>query len=160
MDTPIEIPLNSLRYRFRKLTWREEVRLDETRKPDEDSRRSYLALALIEVVRGEKVLVVTSADSKLILDQLSGAVLHRVWMVYTAALPDSRFFSTKGIYTAPEARKFQKLAVETTEEPPSALHDAEQKFGLQEVKESRDVERKILADAKKRGVARPIKGTP
>jgi hypothetical protein len=139
----IEIPLNNLRYRFRKLAWREEVSLSKAAKPTEDSRRTYLASALVEIAApDDRVLMIGKIeDAREVLSAVPTPILYRLWILYRASLPPNLFFKTKGLYTAPEARVFKKVvldAVSENEETGStAIRAAEQKFGAKAVAENR-----------------------
>lgn len=63
----IEIPLNSFRYHFRRLTWQEDMALKFSAK--EDQRKIIMALALVDVsglvVTREHAFAVLSESQKL-----------------------------------------------------------------------------------------------
>lgn len=146
----VDIPLNHFIYRFRKLTFEEEFGV--VVQPGEDSRRSLLNLALTEV----SSLVIDSREkAAAIISVLPQTVVSRVWLLYRAGLPEDRFFSTKGLYRAPEPNAIVQRAAEEEERRTDIVDRSfsalEQKFGRKELEEVRAQERGLIADARKRG---------
>jgi hypothetical protein len=83
----VEIPLNKFVYRFRRLSWREELRLKF--KPKDDQRRVVLALALHDV----SGLVLSPSEATKALQAIPEAVLWRIWVLYRADLPAERYYT-------------------------------------------------------------------
>ncbi len=79
----VEIPLNSFRYRFRRLNWREELNIPFTKT--EDQRLTFLARALSNV---SGLQITSQADATKILTQLPSAIFWRLWILYRGGLPD------------------------------------------------------------------------
>jgi hypothetical protein len=158
----VEIPLNTLTYRFRKLNWRKELWLSEQSTGGEALIRLYLTHALVEVVAadGRSLPVDSLADATRIVTQFPSPILRRIWMLYRASLPATRFFSTKLLYRAPEPRLFVKTLVrdEATQEDraDAATRQMESKFSRADIKQAREVEQQVLADAKRRNVLKPV----
>jgi len=146
----VEIPLNSFRYRFRRLTWREELQLPFTKT--EDQRLTFLAHALADV-SGFKIE--SKADAGKILAQLPPAIFWRIWILYRGGLPDDRFFSTEGLFKAPDQKAYIKRIVEeeqaTEEQVDQATQQLESQFGVAEVREAQAVGSQLFAHAKKAG---------
>ena len=146
----VEIPLNSFRYRFRRLTWREELKIPFSRT--EDQRLTFLAQALNDV-SGLKIASITDATK--ILAQLPPAIFWRIWIIYRGGLREDRFFSTQGLYKAPEQRAYiQRLYADeqiVEEQVDEATRELEAQFGIAEVRESRELENQLFRQAKESG---------
>jgi hypothetical protein len=69
----IEIPLHSLRYRFRSLTWQEEFRIPFS--ATEDQRKTLLAHALVDI---SGLKIPSAAEARTVLDQIPPALLWRI----------------------------------------------------------------------------------
>jgi hypothetical protein len=95
----IEIPLHSFRYRFRSLTWQEEFRIPFS--VTEDQRKTLLSHALVDI-SGLKISSV--AEARMVLDQIPPALFWRIWVVYRGSLPEDRYYTTKGLYDAPDLK--------------------------------------------------------
>jgi hypothetical protein len=80
----IEIPLNSYRYYFRRLTWQEEVRLPFS--PTQDQRKTVLSHALVDI----SDLNISAAEAMTIPNEFSEANFWRIWIVYRGNLPEER----------------------------------------------------------------------
>jgi hypothetical protein len=65
----IEIPLHSLRYRFRSLTWQEEFRIPFS--ATEDQRKTLLAHALVDI---SGLKIPSAAEARTVLDQIPPAL--------------------------------------------------------------------------------------
>lgn len=159
----VEIPMNQLRYRFRKLTWREEVRLAEKKVTQDEGQRIYLTNALTEVVGfdGRSLVITAKKDAEAILLAVPLPILKRIWVLYQAALPKSRHFTTQGLYLAPEPRAFVRRAIVAEEDADTrasaAVRQMESRFGGADVKQAQEVEQQIVAEAKKRGQLQPVR---
>ncbi len=139
MEQFVEIPLNSFRYRFRRLAWYEELKIPFTKT--EDQRLTFLAQALNSV---SGLLITTPADATKILTQLPPAIFWRIWIIYRGGLPDDRYFSTSGLYKAPDQRTYAKRLYEDEEaveaQVDQVTRQMEAEFGIAEVREARAVE--------------------
>ena len=146
----VEIPLNSFRYRFRRLAWYEELKIPFTKT--EDQRLTFLAQALTSV---SGLLIATPADATKILTQLPPAIFWRIWILYRGGLPDDRYFSTKGLYQAPDQKTYVKRLYEdeqvVEEQVDEATRHMEAEFGVAEVREARALEQQLFQHAKKAG---------
>ena len=98
----IEIPLHSYVYRFRRLTWPEELRLRSA--PGADQCKVVMAAAMVNVSR----LPVTQADALRILGNIPEALIWRIWLLCRANLPDDRYYSSGGLYEAPDTMTYRK----------------------------------------------------
>lgn len=86
--TFVEIPLNKFVYRFRRLSWREELRMKLG--PKDDQRRIVLATA----VRDVSGLVLSRSDAKKAVQAIPEAVMWRFWVLYWADLPVDRYYTS------------------------------------------------------------------
>ena len=150
MET-VEIPLNHYRYVFRKLMYEEEFALAAT--SGEDSRRSTLTAALTEV----SGLPISSREhAAAILGALPLPVISRMWVLYRTGLPESRFFSTRGLYRAPDPSKIIFKAAEEEERRGEVVDRAfaamEQKFGRKELAEAQAQDTLLVAEARRKGL--------
>jgi hypothetical protein len=139
----VEIPLNSFRYRFRQLTWPEEF---EIKFPaGEDQRKILLAHALVDI----SGLPITSvADATRVLSQIPPAIFWRIWIVYRGNSPADRYFTSKGLYNAPDQKTYNKRLLETEQRVEVTADDAIQQM---ELREAREIESQIFAQAKAQG---------
>jgi hypothetical protein len=112
----IEVPLNSYRYHFRRLTWPEEIRLPFS--PTEDQRRVVLAHALADI----SGLEVSAAQAMEILKKLPEPILWRIWVLYRANLPEERYYTAGGLYEAPDQMAYQER-IQHDEETTEAVAD-------------------------------------
>lgn len=156
MDT-VDIRLNRYQYRFRKLTYREEFGLDQ--KAGAAGRKRVLAAAMTEV---SGLPITSREDAALILTTIPVTVLNRVWILYRGGITEDRFFSTTGLYRAPDPHQLSNIQ-EAADERRSHVVDRtmeamEQKFGKQEVAEAMAVERRLVEDARRRGTLTPSQG--
>jgi hypothetical protein len=143
---PIEIPLNTYTYRFRRMNWTEEIKLRF--KPGEDQRKVVLALALTDV----SGLAVSRADALKILSALPEAILWRVWLVYRGNLPPDRYYSTGALYQAPDVathharnQQIEDQADETADRAMAAVEQAD------------EVSRRMFEAARREGKLVPAK---
>ena len=146
----VEIPLNSFRYRFRRLPWHEELKIPFTKT--EDQRLTFLAQALTSVSGFQ---IASAADAAKILTQLPPAIFWRIWILYRGGLPDDRYFSTQGLYKAPDQKAYIKRLYEdeqiVEEQADEATRQMEAEFGIAEVREARALESKLFQHAKQSG---------
>lgn len=152
MDT-VEVKLLKYAFRFRPLSWREELGM--VFPPKADRRRVLLSHALAEV-SGLKVN--TAADGLRVMDALPISVVHRVFILYRAALPDPRVFTTIGLYRAEEANAFHGRIERAEEETEKIMDRVEQemaqKFGRRELAEQRAQEAEMLKNSKGVGLTK------
>lgn len=155
MDT-IKIPILQFVLHFKPLLWREEFGIKF--QPNEDRLRTFLAAALVEV---SGVKVNTLEEAKKVLAPLPSSVIQRVFVIYKGSLPNSRMFTTIGLYKAPEAKKlaikFEEVAQQEERVMDKVEKEMEQKFGKKELEEARRVEREMIKNSKLRGAT---KSTP
>lgn len=150
MGELVEIPLNSFRFRFRRLSWQDEYRISFP--PGEDQRKILLSHALVNI----SGLSVTSVeDARKVLDQVPPALFWRIWVLYSGNLPANGYYQTTGVYTAPDQRARQKRVYED-EEPVETVADTatrrmEHTLGPKESREARSIEAEIVAAAKRAG---------
>ena len=137
----VEIPLNSFRYRFRRLTWQEEFKLPFS--ATDDQRVVLLSHAMVSI----SGLPITSlTDARKILDQVPPAILWRIWVVYRANLPADRYYVTRGLYEAPDHRAHMQRVFEEDEQAntPQAGLDTESREALA-------ISNRLVANAKQAG---------
>ena len=148
MDT-VDIPLNNYTYRFRKLSYREEFAINAA--PGEDSRKTILTAALTEV----SGLPVVAGDAVQIMAALPDPVIARTWVLYRTGLPDAKFFTTKGLYRAPDPVDFSAREAANEEKREEIIDRTvahlEHKFGRKELAETLIHEQAMVADARERG---------
>jgi hypothetical protein len=123
----VEVTLNSYRYHFRRLTWQEEARLQFSKT--EDQRKTIMARALVDV----SGLPVTTEQALTILRNIPDAVFWRIWVVYRGNLPEDRYYTSGGLYEAPDQMTCRQriydggLAVEAVAD--AATAKLERQFG-------------------------------
>src|SRR5208282_5237265 len=103
---------------FKRLRWKDEFALQVGGR---DGRRVVLAAALLEV-SGLKVGGFDEAYR--VFEALSEPILHRVFLIYKGKQPDTRRFTTRNLYRAPEPAAYGTLiaeAEEATEKKSDAL---------------------------------------
>lgn len=91
----IEIPINSYRYHFRRLTWQEEARLKFPK--GEDQRRILLAAALVDI----SGLPVTPEQALEALRLMPEAIIWRIFVFYGGKLPQNEYYYSAPIFSAP-----------------------------------------------------------
>lgn len=106
----IEINLNSFVYRFRRLTWVEEASCPIP--PGADAREVFLALALTDV---SGYVIQSIEEATKIVKAIPRTLRWRLWVIYRGSLPADRFFSTKGLYDAPDAETHARRLAEDDE---------------------------------------------
>ena len=159
----VEVRLLHYTFRFRAIKWQEHAAIKFDKK--KDPQRVLLAHALLEVAG---IKPKTIEESMRVMDAIPMAIVDRVFKIWRGSFPPARKFTTAKLYCAPEPTQYStKLAVEEQEE--DVQHDKlvrsmESKFGPQEVAETRELERKILAGARRkdggyRGATMPTEDT-
>jgi len=152
MDT-VEIKLLKYAFRFRPLTWREELSIKFPEK--EDRRRVLLAHALDEV---SGLKVTSSADALRVMKALPESIIHRVFIVYRGSFPPPRIFTTMGLFKAPEPNQVARMFEEGEEKREEIMDKVEaemrQKFGNKEVEETIELERQMARNSKLRGATK------
>lgn len=101
MASLIEVPLNSFRYHFRRLTWQEEMGLSFAKA--DDQRKVILAKAPVDV----SGLPVTSVEALKILKAIPEAIFWRIWLVYRGNLPPERYYTSGGLYETPDPMTYR-----------------------------------------------------
>lgn len=148
--TTVTIPLNRYLYRFRKLTYREEFALAPG--SGAEGRKAVLAAALTEV---SGFTIPSAIEANRILGTVPVPVQNRLWVLYRAGVAEDRFFSTKGLYRAPDPRQLHRAQEETEDQRANAVDRSmaamEQKFGRKEIAETMATERRLVEDARRRG---------
>jgi hypothetical protein len=154
MDNTVEVAVLKYKFRFRPIYWREEFGI----KPDPklDRRRQILAHALAEI-SGLKINSLKEAIAVFIAIPLS--IVDRIFTVYKGSLPAPRIFKTMGLYRAPEPLRYSRRAEkEIREQESEAFRRAEEllenKYGREELRETRELEAAILKGSKLRGATR------
>ena len=137
----VEIPLSKFVYRFRRLTWQEEARVQIADR--EDPRLVVLAHALHDI----SGLPVTSfEDARSVIAKIPGTIRRRIWVLYRGNLPDDRYFSTKGTYQAPDHQAYNKRLIDTGEASGENT-EIERRHGTEEAQAARELEQRMLGDA-------------
>lgn len=151
MET-IEVILLNYRFLFKRLYWKGEFALQAEGR---DERRVLLAAALTEV---SGLKVESFDDAYRVLKALPTPILHRVFLIYKGKQPNTRQFTTRNLYKAPEPVAY---GIRLSEEAETAERRAdavvkrmEQQFGPEELKEAAEVDRQIVAASKYRGAVR------
>lgn len=149
----VEVKLLHYKFRFRKLSWREEFHLQIS--PGKNPTRVILSHAL-ENVSGLPVRSVTEAAK--IFAVMPLPVVSRVYRIYKGLLPSSKRFETAGLYRAPESADFIKK-VEVDEEAVEPIVDEtmrrmESQFSRQELEEAAEVDRQIIRGSNLRGAVK------
>jgi hypothetical protein len=151
----IEVVLLNYRFKFRRLFWKEEFELDTK---DRDGRRVVLATALVEV---SGLMLKNFDDAWRVLEALPTAILHRVFIIYKGKQPETRAFTTRNLYKAPETTTVgTRIAEEQDANEKTAdvaLARMEQQFGKQEIAETAELDRQILEGARNKDPKAPHK---
>jgi hypothetical protein len=153
----VEIPLNRYRYNFRQLKWPEETRLKFL--PGEDQRKVILAAALVDI----SGLPIAGSDSRKVINAIPESVLWRIWVLYRGNLPSDRYFSSGGLYQAPDQNTHaeqNRLHEEQTEDVADrAFSEVERQFGVEGVEEARNITHRMFETARREGKLIPVKET-
>jgi hypothetical protein len=151
----IEVPINSYRYHFRRLTWPEEIRL--AFKPNEDQRKVILSNALADV-SGLKVTVPQALE---ILKKLPDAIFWRIWILYRGNLPEERYYTSGGLYEAPDQMSYQQRIQHDADDAEAVADEAtalvERRFGGAGVEEAESISRQMFMKARQEGKLTPAR---
>jgi len=148
----VEVCLLNYKFRFRRLTWLEELNL--VIPPGKNSMRVVLAHALENV----SDLKASPEEAEKIFAVMPLPVVSRVYRIYKGSLPTNRRFETAGLYCAPEPSAYAKRVLVEEEEVDDATERAmknmENRFGRKELAEAAEVDRKILKASQLRGATK------
>ncbi len=127
--------------------------------PRSDQRRVVLSRALTQVTSGEAARKVSRSEAETIIRNLPEAILWRIWLVYRGNLPNDRYYSSGGLYTAPEPMAYHRK-IEEHEEATGAQADQaherlHQQFGAEAAADAAHIGQTMLKNAQKAGVLRP-----
>ena len=148
MET-VEVRLLHYIFSFKGMKWREHAAIKFEK--GKDPQRILLAHALLEVAG---IKPKNTAESMRVMEAVPAAIVERVFKIWRAAFPPARKFTTSKLYYAPEPSQYdKKIAREEDEETVvhnRTMREMESKFGLQEVAETKNLERQILAAAQRK----------
>jgi hypothetical protein len=153
----IEVTLNSYRYHFRRLTWQEEARLQFSKT--EDQRKTIMSRALVNV----SGMPVTPEQALTILKNIPDAVFWRMWVVYRGNLPEDWYYTSGGLYEAPDPMTHRQkiyddgLAVDAAAD--AASKKIETRFGKAGLDEAENISRAMFREAEKSGALVPAGGS-
>jgi hypothetical protein len=158
MAALIEVPLNSYRYHFRRLTWLEETRLSFSKI--DDQRKVILAHAMVDI----SGMPVTPEEAMQVLKHIPDALFWRIWIVYRGNLPQERYYTSGGLYEAPDPMAYQQRIYDDGEAVEAVVDAAtaklESKFGKTGVEEAEDISRQMFRQAERAGTLVPAQGSP
>ena len=148
-EQQVEVKLLKYVFQFRGIKWREHASIPFTK--GKDHQRLLLAYALLTVA-GIKPKNVEEATR--VMDAIPAAIVDRVFKIWRASFPPARKFTTSKLYCAPKPSQYSKQ-IELDDEEEDVVHDKtmremESKFGHQELAETRELERKILAASQRK----------
>lgn len=151
MDNTVEVAVLKYKFRFKPIHWREEFGL----KPDPklDRRRQILAHALTEI----SGLKINSVDEAVrVFATIPITIIDRIFIVYKGSLTAPRIFKTMGLFRAPpplqHSRHVENAARSQEDEAFRRAEELlENKYGKEELRETRELERAILKGSKLRG---------
>ena len=98
----VEVTLNSYRYHFRRLT--SAGRPASSSSKTEDQRKTIMARALVDV----SGLPLSPEQALTILKNIPDAVFWRIWVVYRGNLPEDRYYTSGGLYEAPDQMTYRQ----------------------------------------------------
>jgi hypothetical protein len=158
MDNTVEVKVLKYQFWFRPIHWREEFGI----KPDPklDRRRQVLAYALAEIsVAKTRLKINNMAEATKVFVAIPLSIIDRIFTVYKGSLPAPRVFKTLGLYRAPEPLKYsRRVEKEIRDQEDEAFKRAEEllenKYGKEELRETRELEAAILRGSKLRGATR------
>ena len=152
----IEIPLNSYRYHFRRLTWPEETSLQFP--PREDQRKIFLSHAMVDV----SGLPVTQPQALAILKQLPDAIFWRIWLLYRSDLEPDRYYTSGGLYEAADPMTYRKQIHDDQQTRENLADSASaalaSKYGQAGLDEAESICRQIVRVAGPRASQLPARG--
>lgn len=142
----MSIKIGPRTYKFRRLTWVDELRLHEA--VTADPGMSQLAFALVAVDDKE----VRAADAKRIVGSIPRPVRERLTLLYLGQLPPNRMIEVKIPAPAPEPRVIQAAIDEEEGEADRVAEDLlERRFGRDEV-EAAEAQAQAIARAGSPGI--------
>ena len=157
--TLVSVNLLKYRFRFRRMSWREEARVRLDR--GEDPVRAMLAYALADV---SGIVPSSIEEAKRVMQAIPEPIVARVWKVYRGSMPPARRFSTSGLYQAPEPSAYTMRVIEDEKVQEGTherlIREMEQRFGKQEVAEEMEISRKVLESARKSLPSAPARPAP
>lgn len=148
----VEIRLNSFLYHFRRLTWTEEAAIQVAK--GEDPREVILTHALHDI---SGLPVGSLADAKQVIKAIPKTLRWRIWVVYRGNQSEDRYFSTRGLFEAPDHQAYNKRLIDegdAAEEVDPVNADIERRFGAEDAAEARLLQRAMLEQASKALAAR------
>jgi hypothetical protein len=141
----VEVRLHSFLYRFRRLTWRQEAAVRPAE--GEDYRDAVLAAALHDI---SGLLVNSLTDARAVVRKIPKTIRTRLWVVYRGNLDPDRYFTTRGLFEAPDHTAYNKRLVEAGDaDVDPAEAELTRRFGPAEVREARQMEQVMAAGALK-----------
>jgi hypothetical protein len=156
----IDVTLLRYKFRFRRLSWREELAMRRDRDKKKDPVRQFLSQALHDV---SGLIPPSLEKSEEVVSSIPEAIVARVWKVYRGSLPPSRMFTTTELYQAPEpsVRQYHIAEEDMLEDSlhDRAIREMESRYGKQEVAEEADLSRRVL-EAARRGGSKFAPATP
>ncbi len=155
----VEVNLLKYIFKFKRMRWREEFAISVP--PKASPQRIILAHALVEV-SGIKPKTVSEAIQ--VMDSVPMAIVERVFRIWKGSFPPARYFTSSRLYKAPEPLAYARQQVEeeiTDNEHDRAMKAAESKFDSQQIRETKELEKKIIAGAQRRegGYRGPVMAT-
>jgi hypothetical protein len=152
----VEIPLNSFVYRFRRLAWQQEMQIPLT--DQEDQRKTLLSHALTDI---SGLRVNSVEEARKVLDQIPPALFWRIWILYRGNLPEDRYYTSKGLFDAPDLKTYNKRVFDDERQADSTADAATRRMEQQGLsgqmeREAIDIQNRIVADAKKRGILHKV----
>jgi hypothetical protein len=145
-DMRVEVPIGKHRFRFRRLTWEDDLKL--VIPPKTDSRRALLACALVDV----DGRVVTLEEATKAIALLRTPVLERAFTIYSGSLPKRRRFSVEALWEAPEPKAVrERIQDEEDDREKETENYMRQTFGDDDVAENEAVEEAIVASSGYKG---------
>ena len=155
--TTVEVPILNYVFRFRRLSWREELDF----KPGKDLFREKLIHALVSV---SGLPVSSVEEARKVLSPMAYPVIHRVYFLYWNSLPPDRGFETGSLYIAPEPDEYneqmEKEISESDRIADRAMRSLEGRFTKEQLEEEAEISRKIVTNSKLRGATRPTVDYP
>jgi len=110
-----------------------------------------LAHALLEV---SNLKPKDSEEAMRVMDAIPAAIINRVFRIWRGSFPPSQRFTVSKLYKAPAPAAYVKR-IEEDEDRENVAHDKtvremENKFGMQDVEDAREIDNRILAAARRR----------
>lgn len=146
----VSLDLAGHTYTFRRLAWDEEIRFAVDHP--EGSRRTYVAYAMLSL--DGKSVSFEQADA--LLRALPKPVVDRVIIFYYGSLPTRRTPTIPTAYSAPEPLAYARRVASEEDEVEDAEREVlDRTFGAEEVEESLDLGRRMVAGTNRAGVSAP-----